>query len=98
MKTTQVTLEGNSKRISRYEFLKEVRDWGLAGIFALWGGHGIYTSYFAKETKPTLDLVQQEFDLNKDGKLSDSERYTARQKLNEFQRWKVSESKNTRDE
>ena len=93
MKTTAVTPECSSKNMPRYELLKEVRDWGLAGIFALWGGHGIYTSYFAKDTKPALDLVQQEFDLNKDGKLSNGERHEAKQKLDEFQRWKALEDK-----
>lgn len=80
----QVTTE---KKVTKYKIISEVRDWILAAVFLLWGGHGIYEA-FLKPKNPPLDPIQRKFDLNGDGRLSNEEKRESEKFIEDSGNWR----------
>ena len=66
-----------------------MRDWVVAGVVVVWGGLGIYDRLFKPSDEQNPPGIVKEFDLDKDGKLSDLEIKEAKEMLDEFKKWKA---------
>lgn len=75
------------KKVTKYKIITEIRDWILAVVFLLWGGHGIYDA-FLKPKNPPLDPIQRKFDLDNDGRLSNEEKKESEKFIEDFGNWR----------
>ena len=79
----------SKKNSSKYQILKEVKDWMLAVIFLTWGVQGIYDRNFKPNPNDeNFQAIIKILDKNGDGKVSKEEIEEAKKMIEEVKKWK----------
>ena len=82
-----LTVNTQEKESKLWHAIKEVRDWGLAGIFILWGGQSIIDRYSKPNDENIKGLIEI-IDTDRDGKLSKKEKDDLKELIQELKEWK----------